>query len=177
MYILFSEFCGNFTIELHTTIAYNCSSKLSDMKGDGICHDSLNTESCNFDGGDCCNEDSYFGYPYCTRCECLEVPLVANETLQNNFTMMPGNLTTLNESIAEIEPIPFKGIQKKPWNFAKVPIGFMVYNAVEGDEYCDDELNYQEFFYDGGDCCQGIGNEYKMLHFCTECRCKRAYDG
>ena len=80
------------------------------MKGDGNCHDSLNTELCNFDGGDCCNEDSYFGYPYCTRCECLELPLVANETLQNNLTMIGGNLTTLNESIAEIDPIPVKGI-------------------------------------------------------------------
>ena len=89
----------------------NCSSKLLDMKGDGICHDSLNTESCNFDGGDCCNEDSYFGYPFCTRCACLELPLVANETHQNNFTTMSGNLTTLNNgSSPEIDPAPIKGI-------------------------------------------------------------------
>ena len=48
---------------------------------------------------------------------------------------------------------------------------------MEGDEYCDDELNYNEFAYDGGDCCQGTGNQYKALHYCTECRCKKEYDG
>ena len=68
-------------------------------------------------------------------------------------------------------------IQKKPWNFAKIPLGYIVYNALEGDEYCNDELNYLEFAYDGGDCCQGIGNQYKAFHFCTECRCKKEYNG
>ena len=48
---------------------------------------------------------------------------------------------------------------------------------MQADQYCDDELNFQEYNYDGGDCCQGEGNEYRKLKYCTECRCKVTYDG
>jgi hypothetical protein len=44
--------------------------------GDGFCDDATNTEACNWDGGDCCeesNQDYEFddGY-YCNDCECID---------------------------------------------------------------------------------------------------------
>jgi hypothetical protein len=39
---------------------------------DGMCHDQLNTLGCNFDGGDCCNNNAPFWKNYCDKCECNE---------------------------------------------------------------------------------------------------------
>ena len=38
--------------------------------GDGFCDDATNTESCYYDGGDCCgtNVDTQ----YCTICQCID---------------------------------------------------------------------------------------------------------
>ena len=36
--------------------------------GDGFCDDATNIESCNYDGGDCCNKDAV--YMYCKECTC-----------------------------------------------------------------------------------------------------------
>lgn len=44
--------------------------------GDLFCHDELNNEDCNFDGGDCCLTNKAINV--CNDCECLQ-----NETAQN----------------------------------------------------------------------------------------------
>ena len=38
--------------------------------GDGYCDDVINTELCNYDGGDCCG--SYINTVYCSECECCD---------------------------------------------------------------------------------------------------------
>ena len=40
----------------------------SEDQGDGFCDDEANTESCHFDFGDCCNQDS--DKSLCTNCIC-----------------------------------------------------------------------------------------------------------
>ncbi len=46
----------------------SCIYKFTGALGDGFCHDELNTEECNFDGGDCCLETVYTNV--CEKCEC-----------------------------------------------------------------------------------------------------------
>ena len=40
--------------------------------GDGYCDDATNTESCNYDGGDCCGSIYNVITLYCIECLCLE---------------------------------------------------------------------------------------------------------
>ena len=39
-----------------------------------------------------------------------------------------------------------------------------------GDAFCDDDNNYEDCNYDGGDCCGGKTN------YCTKCECKNPSD-
>ena len=39
--------------------------------GDGYCDDVINTELCNYDGGDCCG--SFIDTTYCNECQCCDV--------------------------------------------------------------------------------------------------------
>ena len=39
--------------------------------GDGYCDDHLNTQYCDYDGGDCCGPE--VDTTYCSACECLDV--------------------------------------------------------------------------------------------------------
>ena len=41
-----------------------------EWKGDGMCDDINNVESCGWDGGDCCGDNVVT--TYCTACECLD---------------------------------------------------------------------------------------------------------
>ena len=38
--------------------------------GDGYCDDVANTESCTYDGGDCCGAN--VNTQYCTECQCMD---------------------------------------------------------------------------------------------------------
>ena len=40
--------------------------------GDNYCDDSTNNAKCNFDGGDCCNNDNDGWNNYCSACECKD---------------------------------------------------------------------------------------------------------
>ena len=40
--------------------------------GDGWCDDETNNEACQFDGGDCCENDQYYWDDYCVDCHCFE---------------------------------------------------------------------------------------------------------
>ena len=42
----------------------------SELIGDGICDDLNNIQDCQFDGDDCCDENSNFNF--CYLCECYE---------------------------------------------------------------------------------------------------------
>ena len=39
--------------------------------GDGYCDDVINTELCNYDGGDCCG--SSIDTTYCIECQCCDI--------------------------------------------------------------------------------------------------------
>ena len=39
---------------------------------DGFCDDINNNELCNWDGGDCCGNNSPGWDTYCNECECLD---------------------------------------------------------------------------------------------------------
>merc|ERR1712200_259966 len=49
--------------------------------GDNFCDDQNNNPECDFDGGDCCQEEAGDGWDnYCQICECLDMPPETTET-------------------------------------------------------------------------------------------------
>ena len=42
-----------------------------ELVGDGYCDDVNNNAACNWDGGDCCNNDKSYWKKYCSECQCL----------------------------------------------------------------------------------------------------------
>ena len=109
---------------------------------DQWCDDENNNEGCNWDGGACCNND-FDGYTeYCTACECLD---------PNNG----GPTTTTTTTTTTTEPpttAPPNDCEPQNWN---------------GDNYCDDVLNFEECGWDGGDCCGDDVN----TQYCEACEC------
>ena len=59
-----------------TCLAFTCKFKL--LIGDGICHDATNTEFCDFDGGDCCLEET--NTELCIDCICKETGFSAKHS-------------------------------------------------------------------------------------------------
>merc|ERR1711953_98056 len=50
-----------------------CPDKIDDWHGDNYCDDFMNTEGCQYDGGDCCQSSPTPGWDnYCEVCECLD---------------------------------------------------------------------------------------------------------
>merc|ERR1712203_384155 len=61
---------------------------------DNYCDDINNNEECEFDGGDCCQENPAEGWDnYCEACECLDAP---EPTTQAPTTVGPVNNGTCN---------------------------------------------------------------------------------
>ena len=67
-----------------TTEVSNAICPEEDKIGDGYCDDITNVESCSYDGGDCCNEDSSFHYCH----ECLCHPNTTNIASEKSTTLM-----------------------------------------------------------------------------------------
>ena len=67
---------------------------------DGYCDDPTNIESCNYDGGDCCNKNSV--YVYCKECTCHpdapQSPDDQSESLEENDENPIGCLTCESSS-------------------------------------------------------------------------------
>ena len=51
-------------------IHHNSCEDADEYKGDGSCDDDLNTEECEWDGGDCCGPQ--VEKAYCDDCQCLD---------------------------------------------------------------------------------------------------------
>ena len=154
-------------------------------QGDNSCDDENNNEECNWDGGDCCGY--YVNTNYCYNCECLDPNF--NDTLLPNGCIIPSwagdnscddinnneecnwdggdccgfNVNTnycyycecLDPSFNDLLPItisPYIGCLFPSW---------------AGDNYCDDENNYQGCDFDGGDCCGDNVN----TSYCYDCEC------
>ena len=57
---------------LTLTVNTGCESGYPHFIGDGSCDDENNNVGCQFDGGDCCENDYYSWDDYCDDCHCLE---------------------------------------------------------------------------------------------------------
>ena len=57
----------------------------SDWVNDGYCDDGNNNVDCNFDGGDCCNNNAPNWDHFCTICECLESQTSEYHTLFRSY--------------------------------------------------------------------------------------------
>ena len=57
---------------LTLTVNTGCESGYPHFIGDGYCEDENNNVGCQFDGGDCCENDYYGWDDYCDDCHCLE---------------------------------------------------------------------------------------------------------
>ena len=109
----------------------------TDWQGDGACDDQNNHVNCTYDGGDCCGDS--VDKTYCTQCQCLD-PNFANTTFSSSTIKSSSTSTT---PLGCVDPI---------W-----------YN----DGFCDDQNNFANCTYDGGDCC---GDDVDTA-YCTQCQC------
>ena len=71
--------------------------------GNGDCDDFANTESCFYDGGDCCDE--YSDFSYCKECFCHpDTPAMFFEKMPKTETVLEASSTTPDSGIS-IEPM------------------------------------------------------------------------
>ena len=85
---IITDFCVNCTC---IGVGSNNPEVMNPLIGDGICHDEFNTETCNFDGGDCTD---------CGQCEAITI------TLKNNTLLAQGLMEGLhfNSSLVNGKP-------------------------------------------------------------------------
>ena len=56
-----------------TTTINPCPNKIPNWWGDKYCDDEMNTEGCEYDGGDCCQDNPTPNWnAFCSICDCLE---------------------------------------------------------------------------------------------------------
>ena len=101
---------------------------------DGICDDKTNIESCDFDGGDCCSDNSIRAF--CDECICHQ-----GTTTTTSTTSMPNWAWTTSG------PLPDCPNHLAPYL---------------GDGYCDDQANNFQCNLDQQDCC--IGTEHSQMY-------------
>ena len=142
---------------------------------DGYCQDSNNIPECDWDGGDCCNNE-YFGWnTTCTNCTCRnpENESCPDKSLMNdNFCHDANNLPECDWDGGDC-----CNNQRPDWNqfceycqCLECP-----YPHTIGDSYCDDQNNILECNWDGGDCCH---NENAFWNaYCDSCICLDPHQG
>ena len=149
--------------------------------GDGICDDDLNSETCNWDGGDCCQstcEGSYLcGFNNCTRClDPAEQPCVYACDSTTNSWVGDGYCDDFDGLDLNTELCGYDGGDCCPGTCrpsdgyvcgytycsscddpAEQPCADSCSNSAVGDGFCDDwgGLNRASCNWDGGDCCPG----------------------
>jgi len=154
--------------------------------GDNFCDDQNNNPECDFDGGDCCQEEPADDWAnYCQECECFDMPETTESPMDDCFAPHwvgdticdDGNNTpecgfdggdccdNENEGwdnyCQECECLDFPETTQAPdGSNCEVPEWF-------GDDYCDDNNNNSECGFDGGDCCGDNVN----TNYCSECEC------
>ena len=140
--------------------------------GDGFCQDEVNTEECNYDGGDCCNPSTAINL--CTDCTCKNASLVGKVT---GYTVIecPLDLQELTnngrcDDQANIPECDYdtneccgagnydicdacQCLDPKKVLLPRHIDTSCKYWAVKGNGYCDDVANTFGCDWDGGDCC------------------------
>ena len=158
---------------------------------DGICDDRTNVASCDFDGGDCCDEDSIMAF--CRECICYEQTTTTSTTTTTYWDSF--STTALPDCPAHLSPYIGDGYCDDQANnyichHDKLDccIGTAqsqtyciacecIHSSTEGcdrndlqllgNRECDDETNVLECAWDGGDCC----NSAAFFIKCDECIC------
>merc|ERR1711976_896101 len=124
---------------------------------DGYCDDENNTPECEFDGGDCCDNDQDDWDFYCNDCECLDQGGCAvPEWFADGYCDDENNTPE-----CDFDGGDCCDNDMEDWDYycnececfdndieivCEVPDWF-------ADGYCDDENNTPECDFDGGDCC------------------------
>jgi len=157
---------------------------------DNYCDDINNTEECEYDGGDCCQENPAEGWDtYCNACECLDAPEPTTVGPVNNGTCNAGWIAdNYCDDINNNPECEFDGgdcCQEDPaegWNnyceececldapepTTEAPMECAIPQWA-GDSFCDDENNNPECGFDGGDCCDNTGDSWD--NYCSLCEC------
>ena len=138
---------------------------LADSIGDKFCHDVLNNKKCNFDGNDCCARHN--GNERCRYCKCDRNIRNLTTNFENEQT---SSTTTISYNTTKIYKISSTQaslsndnvMQDEHYHTCSEPFWY-------NDMICDDDNNYQDCGYDGGDCC----NQGSSFDFCNDCTCKR----
>ena len=81
--------------------------------GDDFCDDENNKEGCEWDGGDCCNNDSDDWDMYCDDCLCLDPTAGGSTTTTTTTTTTPASCEDIWKA-KKCKKMEKKGRCKKP---------------------------------------------------------------
>jgi len=176
-----------------TTEGPTNSSCINEWIADAYCDDQNNNYECQFDGGDCCQENPAEGWDnYCDECACLEMPETTEAPIEcaiphwvgdnycddennNEACGFDGGDCCDNEmdgwdnycqDCACLESPP---TTEPPMETTGMPIDNCAVPQWFGDGYCDDENNNEDCGFDGGDCCDNEMDGWD--NYCQECEC------
>lgn len=162
---------------------YGC--EFPTFAGDSFCDDGNNHCGCDWDGGDCCGQESQ--YTYCTDCECLDPTLASQNCTAGCFKNAwtgDGYCDDGNNNCGcdwdggdccgagnNYNYCQFCSCLEPGWAQANPSSGRCTGEcqkpAWQGDGFCDDGNNVCGCDWDLGDCCDK-GSKYT---FCLQCKC------
>ena len=160
-----------------------CESKQKSRIANGICEDDVNVEECDYDGGDCCSQDSNINF--CDDCLCIQPH---NEVTEEWVSQCPWYPWLVGDGNCD-DFLNHQGCYHDKGDCCDayashqfcqdcqclIPMGDhhlevtsnCSYSHLVHDGHCDDEANIVQCGFDGGDCC-GESNYY----YCNDCMCK-----
>ncbi len=133
-----------------------CKGELTAYIYNDYCSSELNSEACNYDGGDCCLDHANCDYCDGDGCLCHKtgLPHCQGDDQTNGVA---GKCYRIKNGLG-YESIIIPDLTNCPVSLNK---------DYFFDGYCDDNLNNFECGYDGGDCCLAESN----FDYCDICDC------
>merc|ERR1712021_244340 len=179
-----------------TEVPTACVSILSEWIGDNCCDDPNNNPECEFDGGDCCQEEPANGWDgYCSDCLCIELPetteapiecVGVNQWIGDNYCDDVNNnpecdfdggdccqeapANGWDQYCEDCECFDMPETTEPPMETTEEPMDDCLGPHRSKDNYCDDQNNNPECDFDGGDCCQDEAAE-GWNQYCNDCLC------
>lgn len=155
------------------------------MIGDGICDDGCNNENYNFDNGDCCLS-SIIDFK-CQQCTCFGA-VIDNSIEGSILCLGPMIGDGKCHDVCNIEAHDYDGldccleaINSRMCSQCVCHLDNYqhqsLYNCVLyyiADGMCDDECNFMEHAFDGGDCC--LAQDFSRME-CSGCQCHKLVTG
>jgi len=136
----------------------------SEELGNGLCSPFANTEACGWDGGDCCYESCIFN-PDINSASCYFTTLQCLDPDPESHAV---DISLRRPSDFEPAPIDANDPPLSPRPGCDV-------DPRVGDGLCNDDLNFPECGYDGGDCCPSTCHANSpgcKFNKCTRMNCK-----